>query len=611
MTQSAPVRQEKPFKVDVNAVIFQTVMSQSGSMAKALTELVMNGIDAGATRIQIELDRNGYTVTDDGRGMQTEADVEAYFQTFAFDHHVPGASRTFGRFGIGRGQQWRWANSTYRTGTFQMDVTVDHSARRVGYALTTGLAQVAGTRIDGKFNKTLQPSEYSDVTRELRDLVRYVMVPVTLNGLEISVHPSQEKWTHETDDAWIRVTNSGRLQMYNMGVLVGTFSAYYGRGSAVVVTKPGVNIELNAARNDVMSSDPIWKRLQHLLAANTDERLRRNTQHTETDLRLFCAGLRDHTADLKMFLDLKLITDTNNRTVTVGTFADHLRRSRKLMVTDASSRHGNRLAHDGHVATVLHPRTLERFETQTVQDFLTLLREYATVAQRHMNTPGHDQYQHRSWAFVLQGVISALSDAQVCQSIKEAGLEYLEEARAKVKETPGERLLLRALNATRTTLMSGVRDVFSDVGLSWGGVNVNYMIGQAEEPVCWAVTNGNHTTVFIEERLVQPALNSAQDILNLLSRISLSLLEHTFQQSDTSDSGVTFQDVIIAYFTGKNRLARAYPTVMNALFTLASKDGVQLRKKLLEDLDKFARQGDAIHAATEAASTEAASGTST
>ena len=48
-----------------------------------------------------------------------------------------------------------------------------------------------------------------------------------------------------------------------------------------------------------------------------------------------------------------------------------------------------------------------------------------------------------------------------------------------------------------------------------------------------------------------------------------------------------------------------------ALFTLASKDGVQLRKKLLEDLDKFARQGDAIHAATEAASTEAASGTST
>lgn len=137
------------------------------------------------------------------------------------------------------------------------------------------------------------------------------------------------------------------------------------------------------------------------------------------------------------------------------------------------------------------------------------------------------------------------------------------------------------------------------------------MIGQAEEPVCWAVTNGNHTTVFIEERLVQTALNSAQDILNLLSRISLSLLEHTFEQSDTSDSGVTFQDVIIAYFTGKNRLARAYPTVMNALFTLASKDGVQLRKKLLEDLDKFARQGDAIHAATEAASTDAASGTST
>ncbi|MFK5108744.1 ATP-binding protein, partial [Klebsiella pneumoniae] len=44
------------------------IQRQAGSLSKAVLEAVMNSIDAGATRIDVDFDANYVTIKDDGKG---------------------------------------------------------------------------------------------------------------------------------------------------------------------------------------------------------------------------------------------------------------------------------------------------------------------------------------------------------------------------------------------------------------------------------------------------------------------------------------------------------------------------------------------------------------
>lgn len=56
-------------------LIYHAIYSQSGSLEKALLEYVMNSIDAGASRIDVTLDREQFVVTDDGTGFSRLDDI--------------------------------------------------------------------------------------------------------------------------------------------------------------------------------------------------------------------------------------------------------------------------------------------------------------------------------------------------------------------------------------------------------------------------------------------------------------------------------------------------------------------------------------------------------
>ncbi len=63
-------------------LLYSVIKNQAGSIGKAILELVMNSIDAGATRVDITLDRRTVKVADDGKGFTSRQEIDEFFETF-------------------------------------------------------------------------------------------------------------------------------------------------------------------------------------------------------------------------------------------------------------------------------------------------------------------------------------------------------------------------------------------------------------------------------------------------------------------------------------------------------------------------------------------------
>ncbi|MFL6605763.1 MAG: ATP-binding protein [Steroidobacteraceae bacterium] len=347
-------------------IIYSLIVAQAGSLGKAVLECVMNSIDAQATRVDITLNSNSIRIRDDGQGFRTRAEIEQWFEVFGFPHAE--GDRTYGKFGIGRGQLWSFCSTVWRTETFEMDV--DIKRRGIDYRLKEGLPRVQGVDIEGKFYDRQLTSALAAFERELTDLALYAQIPVTLNGKRVSKVAAQEKWDHETPDAWIRTSDIGQLAVYNLGVLVRRYPGYQFGCGGTVVTKPGVRLAVNMARNDILVAEcETWKRIRTMLQAKSDDRIRtKRTRMTEVELkniaRRFIAGEMDY----RDITDAKLVTDIVGRGHTIVSFATGPYSRAPLTTAEFGGLMGER-AHTRRLAFVVSPHTLERFGVETVREF--------------------------------------------------------------------------------------------------------------------------------------------------------------------------------------------------------------------------------------------------
>lgn len=237
------------------------IKAQAGSLAKALSESVMNSFDAFASSVEISVNRTGYTVVDDGQGFRDKDEIASWFETLGFPHDE-GNHRTWGTFGMGRAQAWAYASTIWESNTFRMNVDVQRTG--LEYELDIIPAK-KGTSITGTFYNPLDTAGVIAMERELTELVKFVSGPVYLNGKLITQDPALKQWPQETDDAWmeIRGSRSGSLSVYNAGVLVKHYGAWQFGVEGVIVTKPDRTLQLNLARNEILvSSCPVWRRLQ-------------------------------------------------------------------------------------------------------------------------------------------------------------------------------------------------------------------------------------------------------------------------------------------------------------------------------------------------------------
>ena len=453
------------------SIIYHLIVAQAGSLGKAALECVMNSTDAGATRIDIEITRKSITIVDDGQGFRSRKEIEAYFEVFGFDHK--DEERTYGKFGIGRGQLWSFCSTIWRTGTFKMDVDIKNKG--LDYDLVEDLVAAKGVSIEGTFYTPLKTSEVVAFEKELEELAKYLQIPLYLNKRLVNANPADQKWDHDIEQAWIRITDGSTLAVYNLGVLVRQYPSYHFGCGGVVVTKPGVRLELNMARNDILVAQcQVWKEIRKFLQAKSDERVRtKRTRLTEHELENFARRISAGEVPLDAVENLKILTDICGRSYTIREVGRLIGGYHKIPLTVAPD--GSRLgeqAHRSKMAFVLATKTLERFGVESVQALRELLETFSAEGRAFWD------------------------DARTEESL-EAAVPSLKEGYEVIPQrslTKHDRAALSALRAMSNSVSYAMQCSRS---LDWSGAGREVFIGVSDTAQAW--TDGK-TMITFERR---------------------------------------------------------------------------------------------------------------
>lgn len=538
------------------AIIRSLINSQAGTFQKAMLENIMNSIDALATQIDITLTRSGYVISDNGVGFQDIKEIENYFETFGFEHEGDALQgrRTYGAFGIGRGQQWKYASTVYRSRTFEMDVDVQ--ARGLDYHLKQDLPDHPGTVITGTFYRPLTTEDVVNVAREITDHALYSSVPITINGNLVTRDPAQEKWTFVTDDAYVRLNTASAMKVYNLGMYVRQEWSYQlGTGGVIVSRK---NLTLNMARNEVSSTDVTYKAIMRDVRAAAGQQRTKRVRLSDADLAALAQNLKNREYDDETLTAVEkapLITDLNGRSTSVLRFAERLG-NRTLMVTDQSSLHGNSYAHNQKIAYVLHPRTLERFGVDSVDDLTPILQAYVTHVTRN------DRYS---------ACRDNLAEVRTAADIKTLLPTFSESLLPKDQSeyTTVEKAVIRSLDSVGSHIADTVRKV---TGGAPGGVGrVRFAVGQSDSATMW-YGGPTDPTVYIEETELKAYVSDPNDLIRLA--VECAFVYAGFKdRSENEDSSAEQRLEFVMHFNLLSAGFRMIKTYVNAMHNLGGTPG--------------------------------------
>lgn len=288
-------------------LLLDVIKKQAGSIEKALLEGVMNSIEAGATKVTIEILPRQITINDDGKGFCNREEIEKFFETFGQPHDA-SEGKKWAQFRMGRGQMFAFGKNHWTTGLFEMKVDINE---RLGYDLFDRNKAFPGCKIVIDLYEGLSDRDIYAISRGLERQVKYVTPPIILNEKQINTDPDEKKWGAETnEDAYIRITDNGsRLEVYNMGVLVCDVPQYEHGVAGTIVSKK--RLEVNFARNDIIKSCPVWRRIKNVVeqSAGVEKVKRKTTLDPNERLNMIerlCSGelTRDEAEKLPLFVDV-------------------------------------------------------------------------------------------------------------------------------------------------------------------------------------------------------------------------------------------------------------------------------------------------------------------
>jgi len=265
------------------SIIRHLIERQAGTLDKAILELITNGVDAGADRIDVTFhDDRHITVSDNGRGFQSREEVEKHFGDFGFDHDTEEErrlGRINGRFGMGRSQIYGFGRSCWRTHTFQMDVDI-RSDKDLAFDLTTIDGDpVEGCSIDVELYSPTTTVEKERVRRTLKEHVQYAPSAIYVDGERVNKPLDSIKWSAESDRLLFlnKPTSTYGLEVHNMGIFVSRYTQSILGVSGVVVSKIPHSFKVTMSRTDVHRSCELWAEMLELLKPFKEKQRRRKT----------------------------------------------------------------------------------------------------------------------------------------------------------------------------------------------------------------------------------------------------------------------------------------------------------------------------------------------
>lgn len=313
-------QETRPFSVHPS-IIHSLIREQASSLEKALAELVMNGMDAGATEIRITIDPDGFVVEDNGRGFADRAEVESVFGVFGAPHEDGDAY--FGRYRVGRGQVMAHAAVTWRSGHYSMSVDLGLGGGALAYQLTTHEQSAPGCTVSGVFYNSRRgnPHAWSSAWlslehSELATLIRYMDVAVSINGVLVTRRPQDEKWDLQDENARYRFCRDDHeMVVYDRGLRVQSFNAgrFYGRGGTIVSK---CALKLNMARNEIAWDCEVWRKINAAVQTAFELRVSKAKKLDDAERRHLVASLLTQDSYLsaksrQAVCGLKFIEDVN------------------------------------------------------------------------------------------------------------------------------------------------------------------------------------------------------------------------------------------------------------------------------------------------------------
>lgn len=536
-----------PFELDPQ-IIHHIIYSQAGSIGKAVIELLMNSVDAGATSVRLSMTKEGLDCTDDGNGFSSREDVVRYFGRFGTPHEEGDA--TYGRFRLGRGQIMAHASTIWRSNAWQM--TVDTRAMGYSYDLVELGQALSGCSISGSWYEALSDSELMSAVQEIRDLVRYTPITVELNGHVITRDPRNERWDAEDEFAWYRAKEDGAVSIYNQGVLVRHDPGHMWGAGGLIVSKKA--IALNVSRTEILRKTcPVWKAVEKRFGMLADEVRSRLGDHRKTEAsreRSARALLSGDPNIVQIYEKEEVITLLpGKRNVTLQAFLrkchySHNRRqgNRFTVVEDGFDvPKGEAIAREG-IAVVVHPKTLERFGCYNAHDLVDCVDRIHANIREDVQKNGT-----RFWgleALVQPELVafSTLRDAFVERTALVTERDTLD------KETRRAWTALRTiLHHYAAVLTGGDRRYRGGSPRARGGRSFQILLGQSNTAEAW--TDGESYiafTVDVVKRLKTAPLQAVAYIF--------SLIEHEIaHEGDSLDCGhdeafyQRFHDLTIKY----------------------------------------------------------------
>lgn len=256
------------------ALIKQIIYKQHGEHFKAILELIQNTEDAEASEILLRFTNRDFLVQDNGKGFPNKKYIEEYFATFGTPH-VKGDSK-FGRFRIGRGQIMSMSNVTWRSKLWEMNVNISSEDDEPAFNLTTYKDNINGCIIKGEWFEEMDQFVFTQQHQKLLKSIKYFSTPILdENGNQINISPESQEWDYENEDFYYKKDDSQRLDVYNLGAFVGSLNSYDSDGiSGILVSK--VHLNLNTARNSILSSCQIWARIKEKLRENFSKNKTKN-----------------------------------------------------------------------------------------------------------------------------------------------------------------------------------------------------------------------------------------------------------------------------------------------------------------------------------------------
>lgn len=272
------------------AAIRTLILGQAGSREKAIIELIMNEIDAGATDVNIDIDDDlsAIHVYGNGRGFGSYENAVKRFGDLAFDHRdgdEVAMNRRYGTHGLGRAQILAFGRCIWASYTLKIECNLfSGKDLDVPFEITQYADSLFdGCRVDITFKDVLSFGEARHLRLEIERMSKYLPCRLHVNGATVNKSRGDVKWTAKTDKLGFILSNAQNgLSVFNDGVFIRDYP-HSQFGISGDITSLDCTFAVNVARNDILlASCTLWPELKSLLKPFSDK-LTKKTSSALTD----------------------------------------------------------------------------------------------------------------------------------------------------------------------------------------------------------------------------------------------------------------------------------------------------------------------------------------